>query len=390
MSLTYPGSDITLSNEATKLVGTTTLPEYSSLTCADSLAYILFAKTDLQLQRTFLQDFGMVEALAADNALYMRGLGASPYIYAAYSLNNLPSDVGQPVDEKHGFVGIGLTMSSYEELTLLSDTTGVAITNVDGPGGGRRVRLRDPDGFIVDAVWGRESVPRLATDLTDTELNTPDKKNRINRGVRPPLAPSPIEKLGHCVLSVSNFNKSFEWYVSHFGFIPTDVQCLEDGTPVLSFNRFNRGPEPADHHALVLMQNTYPKYMHSAYETTGLDAIGQGQQYLYTKGWKHFWGIGRHILGSQLFDYWLDPDGAEMEHYADGDVFDNTVKPEYHLLDIAGLWAWGDTVPNAMRPRLTLKEVYRAIKAVRKGNLTTQMLGLMKKAMGNRRRPWLK
>ena len=33
------------------------------------------------------------------------------------------------------------------------------------------------------------------------------------------------------------------------------------------------------------------------------------------------WGIGRHVLGSQLFDYWFDPDGFEYEHYTDGDVF---------------------------------------------------------------------
>lgn len=30
--------------------------------------------------------------------------------------------------------------------------------------------------------------------------------------------------------------------------------------------------------------------------------------------------MGRHILGSQIFDYWKDPSRFTVEHYADGDV----------------------------------------------------------------------
>ena len=33
------------------------------------------------------------------------------------------------------------------------------------------------------------------------------------------------------------------------------------------------------------------------------------------------WGIGKHILGSQVFDYWKDPAGFTLEHFTDGDLF---------------------------------------------------------------------
>jgi hypothetical protein len=36
-------------------------------------------------------------------------------------------------------------------------------------------------------------------------------------------------------------------------------------------------------------------------------------------GYTPSWGIGRHILGSQVFDYWRDPHGFEIEHWTDGD-----------------------------------------------------------------------
>ena len=30
---------------------------------------------------------------------------------------------------------------------------------------------------------------------------------------------------------------------------------------------------------------------------------------LAARGYPHAWGVGRHILGSQIFDYWRDPFG---------------------------------------------------------------------------------
>src|SRR6266702_7292843 len=77
---------------------------------------------------------------------------------------------------------------------------------------------------------------------------------------------------------------------------------------------------PADHHSLALLCGPAAKLLHVSFETLDLESVGQGHQYLRAAGWNHYWGIGRHILGSQVFDYWKDPAGDEWEHYADGDV----------------------------------------------------------------------
>ena len=128
--------------------------------------------------------------------------------------------------------------------------------------------------------------------------------------------------------------------------------------------------------------------MHSAYETLDIDSVGQGQQHLKLNGWNHFWGIGRHILGSQVFDYWLDPTGDELEHYADGDVFDAEFETRYHPLDMGSLWAWGDDVPPAMRPRFSLKRMIAAFRAIKSGKIEPKTLGMLKKAMELPARPW--
>jgi hypothetical protein len=189
------------------------------------------------------------------------------------------------------------------------------------------------------------------------------------------------------VLMVSDFETSWAWYRRHLGLLPTDVQCTGTGRPVLAFCRFDKGETPADHHSVVLASGPSPKYMHSAYETLDLDAIGQGQQHLKRAGWEHFWGIGRHILGSQIFDYWLDPHGFEVEHYADGDVFDSSWPIQYHLMDRGGLWAWGHDVPAAMNVKPTLPDIWKIIVG---GAAWRSKILELKRAMSRPPRPWLK
>ena len=90
--------------------------------------------------------------------------------------------------------------------------------------------------------------------------------------------------------------------------------------------------------------------MHVSTETLDIDAVGQGQQYLRGRGWQHHWGVGRHILGSQFFDYWKDPSGDEWEHYADGDLLTSDFPTGYWKLGLGTLWAWGHDLPDGLVP----------------------------------------
>ena len=377
--IVYPGSD---QYTAEELAAPGTIPiglHGEPLVKVIDTAYIAFQVPDLQRQKAFLADFGMVaaqgEAQGDGASLYMRGYGTAPYIYVAHK------------GSEPGFLGAGFLLACEADLQRVAQDTGRPMEALDGPGGGQRVRLRDPDGFFVDLIWGRQQVAPLTTRSEGLPVNLPDTKNRVNRALRTPLEPSPVQRFGHYVLMVSDFEASWRWYRRHLGLLPTDVQCTTSGHPVLAFCRLDRGELPADHHSVVLASGPRATYMHSAYETVDQDAIGQGQQYLKQKGWRHFWGMGRHILGSQIFDYWLDPHGHEVEHYADGDVFDNTCPTQYHLMDRGGLWAWGDDVPAAMKPKPRFADI---VKLVLSGGAKRKMLFEMKRAMDRAPRPWLK
>ena len=92
-------------------------------------------------------------------------------------------------------------------------------------------------------------------------------------------------------------------------------------------------------------------------------------------------GIGRHIQGSQVFDYWRDPDRFMVEHYADGDVFDNTLEPGWSPMSASGLAQWGppataDFLGTTPSPAL----LRTAVSALREDNEIdmARLVGLMK------------
>jgi hypothetical protein len=112
----------------------------------------------------------------------------------------------------------------------------------------------------------------------------------------------------------------------------------------MAFIRCDRGATPADHHTLAMLLGPGRRYVHSAYQVADLDTVAAGGEFLRERGYQRAWGIGRHIQGSQIFDYWRDPDSVMVEHFADGDMFDNTVEVGWAPMTASGLSQWGPSV----------------------------------------------
>jgi len=149
----------------------------------------------------------------------------------------------------------------------------------------------------------------------------------------------------------------------------------------MAFIRCDRGSVPSDHHTLAMALMPRTGLLHSAYQLTDLDEVAAGGEFLRDGGHRHAWGIGRHIQGSQIFDYWQDRDRLMFEHYADGDVFDASMEPGWASLSVSALAQWGPPASarftGAKDPRMVLE----AIKALRdKGNDVdlTAVRGLVK------------
>jgi hypothetical protein len=103
-----------------------------------------------------------------------------------------------------------------------------------------------------------------------------------------------------------------------------------------------------------------------------LDALAAGGEYLRDHGYYRSWGIGRHIQGSQIFDYWRDPDGLLVEHFSDGDMFDCTVEPGWAPFTASGLAQWGPPASKdflGIKPgRDSVRELRAMVEALREDN----------------------
>jgi len=324
-------------------------------TKATSLAYLMFDRPDLDRAERFLTEFGLRTVLRDQETVLLRGTGSAPFCYAVKR------------SRQFRFAGFGLCVSDVLDLQALARLPGASsIESSPWPGGGKRVRLTDPSGFEVHAVAGRAAVPPLPY-RPPLSFNSAEAAGRVNRTQRPPIAPPEIIKLGHLVLEVADYQATCAWYTQHFGFIPSDVQLLPDGSPAVAFLRLDLGEAPADHHTLGIAQGFAPLYSHSAYEVVDADAVAVGQRVLEEGGWTHAWGMGRHILGSQIFDYWQDPWGDKHEHYCDGDLFTADEPMGVHAASRQAMSQWGPLMPRSFtRPRLTLSNITALVRNLRR------------------------
>ena len=301
----------------------------------EDVAFVRFRAPDLGEMGRFLDDFGLTAVETSQGRLVARGASTAPALHV--------TELGEP-----GFAGVAFRAASVADLDRLAAAEGASVEDLDLPGGGRVVRLSDPDGHQVEIVAGQQALPPLEPPRSQP-WNLAAQRQRLRTTKRVSPGPAHIVRLGHVVLNVSDFRASERWYKDRFGFITSDEIQISPEFALGAFLRCDRGETPTDHHTLFLAQSPNgPGFNHAAFEVTDLDDLMLGHQRLKEAGRHAEWGVGRHILGSQVFDYWRDPWGHTVEHWTDGDLF-TAADPTgvATLQDLLGV-QWGPPAPPTM------------------------------------------
>lgn len=287
---------------------------------------------DLDRMEEFATDFGMKRSARTVDALYLRGDGTQHHLHVV--------ERGEPA----GMIGFAFLAASADDLDRLSACPGAsAVHDIDEPGGGRRVVLTDPHGFVVEVVHGIESSP--PTMAPSLPLNLGARVERRAAVKRLPRRPARIRRLGHIGINVPDVAATFEWYRARFGLLKSDVVAVS-GLELVHFCRCDRGAAVTDHHTLLISQaqSSQASFNHASWEVGDLDDLWLGHEVLAAKSYRHHWGIGRHTLGSQIFDYWRDPWGHVHEHFTDGDLLDASHPVGVYEPGDAGS-QWGPEIP---------------------------------------------
>jgi catechol 2,3-dioxygenase-like lactoylglutathione lyase family enzyme len=339
------------------------------------LAWLEFEKPDLTRAEAFARAFGFHTAQHGPDELHLRGTRAgAPCVI----LRRGP---------RTRFTCAAFRACDEVDVLRLADKSGAPTRPLPENIGGLSVDLIDPSGMPVRVVAGTHELPDLP-DQPSHVFNFGHDLQRTNAGQRPPRVPARVQRLGHLVVQSTKYRQALDWYLDNLGMIVSDFQFFpgqRERGPTMSFIRCDRGSTPADHHTLAIALGPADRYAHSAYQVSDLDALAAGGEYLRERGYFRSWGIGRHIQGSQIFDYWRDPDGFMVEHFADGDVFDNTLEPGWAPFTASGLAQWG---PRATKDflgtdlRFARHELGSMITALRADNEfdIRRLVGLLKVA----------
>ncbi|ETS84380.1 hypothetical protein PFICI_02405 [Pestalotiopsis fici W106-1] len=283
----------------------------------ERISHVLFDHPDLDVFDKFASDFGFikVEHNDEDIAIY-RGYGKDQYCYVAHK-----STSGEP--QFRGAAFLAQTRADFDKAAVMD---GAEVTSLSHfPGGGQRVTVQSPSGFPLHIVYG--------------------KFHRFHSG------PALVHKLGHYGFVVANWDEETRWYTGKFNLVPSDVQFdpSNEDLDVITFLHLDLGQRYTDHHTLFVSRaqpGEHDRMHHTSYEVEDFDTQILGHDWLADKGYKSVWGVGRHILGSQIFDYWRDTSGFTIEHYADGDVVNADTGMQR---SVAGPFAvWGPEMNGTM------------------------------------------
>src|SRR6185369_7323196 len=94
------------------------------------------------------------------------------------------------------------------------------------PGDGEVVHLRDPDGRIVDVVFG--IAPASAAELrTHPPLNSGSSRPRVVTLQRVAQGPAQVKRFGHSALKTTRLAELSDWYRTTLGLLVSDDIFME-------------------------------------------------------------------------------------------------------------------------------------------------------------------
>ena len=146
-------------------------------------------------------------------------------------------------------------------------------------GGGYGFRVSTPEGHPIV----------ISSDVADHAGAVDDK-------TRP-------TKLTHVVLNSAQVESQTKFFLDVLGFKWSDSTFMMDFVRCCS-----------DHHSVALARGNGPSLNHMAYEMPDIDGLMRGAGRVRKSGYEIMWGVGRHGPGSNVFSYFVEPNGFVTEY----------------------------------------------------------------------------
>lgn len=276
---------------------------------------------DLEKSAEFYTKAWALEEVASDgDSIHLRGTGAEHHLL---TIRERP---------KAALLGVNFATpdrASVDQLCAKAKSYGVKVHGEPGTlpaaaGGGYGFRFETPDGLPM-------SISCDGVQHANTVLDR-----------------SRPTKISHVVLNSAHTDNQVPFFIDVLGF------KLSDSTKMMEFLRCS-----ADHHSIAIFRNNGPSLNHVAYELPNIDGLMRGAGRVRQNGFNIEWGIGRHGPGSNVFSYFLEPDGFVAEYTTELDQIDEAT----HVPQDDAYWTkavpmmgdrWGTAGPPSNRMRFAM------------------------------------
>ncbi len=279
---------------------------------------------DQTLGEKFYRNFGLLDEPGRDGAVHLRPAAIKQEAVLLY---------GGPKKRLHH---VAWAAPGDEFAAVKASLARAGVREVDSPKGAPEGGLwtRDPDGNLLNIRDEDRPAPPPDPPLT---LNSPGHTPRQGaRGYHPEMEGASPRRLGHILLFTPDIDRQIDFYTRVLG-----MRLSDRAKSVVAFMRCS-----TDHHNLALLESAGPGFHHGSFEVGSVDEIAMGGLRMERAGCPPGWGLGRHVIGSNLFYYARDPWGSFAEYFHDLDYIPEQCawQPRDFDLDDA-LYRWGPPVP---------------------------------------------
>lgn len=198
--------------------------------------------------------------------------------------------------------------------------------------------LECTDPVLGHAIRIEVGAPLPVRDSGPHADNRPSERTRWNKRTASidPSKRRPPRRIGHVVLGSPDIKASNTFYFDGLGYRISDQFAGANGT----FGRVE-----TDHHNLLIHRARVGYLNHYALEVDDFDAVGEnGSAVMKENPDSHIIGVGRHLLGSNIYWYMRDPSGNMFEFFADMDH----INDDEHWANNVRRTDWGS--PDAPAP----------------------------------------
>ena len=190
-----------------------------------------------------------------------------------------------------------------------------------------------PHGVVLEV----RATPKRTVDQPDSPVHRP-RDNARGAPLRSKSWAVKPTRLSHALVFSPDIAETVAFYTEALG-----LRVSDDSPGIV----FLHTPHGGDHHLVAFARSTSSGLHHVSWSVPSFDDVGLGAMQMSEKGYVRGWGVGRHVLGSNYFQYVRDPWGSYSEYSFDIDHIPSDLDwPASSQSPEDGFYLWGPNVPE--------------------------------------------